>query len=119
MGRWRTRYRGVAEGERVSGIDHTGHDFSYTIAGAVDSSGKLADGRSFQDIRELKAIFAAAPRQLARNLLYQFTVYATGTPVRFSDRAEIETILDACADGYHTRDLLLRFVQSRIFVGGY
>ncbi len=118
LGKWRTRYRGVSEGERVTGIDHTGHDFSYTIAGPVDASGKLADGRSFQDVRELKAIFAANPRQLARNLMHQFTIYATGTPVRFSDRAEIEKALDACAGGgYRTRDLIHALVQSRIFLG--
>jgi Protein of unknown function (DUF1592)/Protein of unknown function (DUF1588)/Protein of unknown function (DUF1585)/Protein of unknown function (DUF1587)/Planctomycete cytochrome C len=120
FGRWRTRYRGVAEGERVKGIDHTGHDFSYTIAGAVDSSGKLADGRSFNDVREMKAIIAANPRQLARNLLHELAVYATGTPVRFSDRVEIDKLLEACAvDGYRTRDLLHALVQSRIFLGGY
>ncbi|HUQ94979.1 MAG TPA: DUF1592 domain-containing protein [Bryobacteraceae bacterium] len=120
FGRWRSRYRGVTEGERVSGIDHTGHDFSYTIAGAVDASGKLADGRTFHDVRGMKALFAADPRQLARNLLHQFIVYATGTPVRFSDRAEIARLLDACAaDGYRTRDLLYALVQSKIFLGGY
>ncbi|MEO8372814.1 MAG: DUF1588 domain-containing protein, partial [Candidatus Solibacter sp.] len=37
VGRWRTHYRGTAEGERVTGIDHTGHDFAYTVAGAVDA----------------------------------------------------------------------------------
>jgi len=119
MGRFRTRYRGVEEGQRVSGIDHTGHDFAYTIAGEVDASGKLADGRAFRDIRELKAILAGNPRQLARNLVEQFTVYATGTPVRFSDRAEVERILDGCAaGGYRVKDLLHGVVQSRIFQGG-
>ena len=118
VGRWRTHYRGTAEGERVSGIDHTGHDFAYTIAGAVDASGTLADGRRFRDVRDLKAIFAANPRQLARNLLHQLTVYATGTPVRFSDRAEIEKMLDSCAaDGYRTRDLVHALVRSRVFLG--
>lgn len=118
MGHWRTHYRGTAEGERVTGIDHTGHDFVYTIAGAVDPSGKLLDGRTFKDVRELKAILASNPRQLARNFLHQLTVYATGTPVRFSDRAEIDTILDACAPGgYRTRDLLHALIGSRIFLG--
>jgi hypothetical protein len=119
VGRWRTHYRGTAEGERVSGIDHTGHDFAYTVAGAVDASGTLADGRHFRDVRELKAIFAVNPRQLGRNLLNQLTVYATGTPVRFSDRAEIEKMLDSCAAGdYRTRDLLHALVRSRVFLGG-
>jgi len=118
MGRWRTHYRGTAEGERVAGIDHTGHDFVYTIAGAVDPAGKLIDGRTFRDGRELKAILASNPRQLARNFLHQLTVYATGTPVRFSDRAEIDKLLDACAPrGYRARDLLHALIGSRIFLG--
>jgi len=119
LGRWRTQYRGTTEGERVSGIDHTGHDFAYTIASVVDSRGTLADGRSFRDVRDLKAILAANSRQLARNLLHQLTVYATGTPVRFSDRAEIEKMLDVCAtDDYRTRDLIYALIQSRVFLGG-
>jgi hypothetical protein len=118
LGRWRTHYRGTAEGQRVTGIDHTGHDFAYTLAGAVDASGTLADGRRFRDVRELKALLAANPRQLARNLLHQLTVYSTGTPVRFSDRAEIEKMLDACAaGGYRTRDLVHALVHSRVFLG--
>jgi hypothetical protein len=118
MGRWRTHYRGTSEGERVIGIDHTGHDFTYTLSGAVDASGTLADGRRFRDVRDLKTLFAANDRQLARNLLHQLTVYATGTPVRFSDRAEIEKMLDACAsDGYRARDLVHALVRSRVFLG--
>jgi hypothetical protein len=88
------------------------------MAGPVDASGQLLDSRSFQDINELKTLLAADSRQLARNLLHQFTIYATGTPVRFSDRAEIEVLLDACADdGYRVGDLLHALVQSRIFLG--
>jgi len=118
LGGWRTHYRGTAEGERVSGIDPAGHDFSYTIAGPVEAGGKLPDGRSFRDVRELKALLAANPRQLARNLLHQWTVYATGTPVRFGDRPEIEAMLDACAGAeYRVKDLMLALVESRIFAG--
>jgi len=70
-------------------------------------------------VHALKAILAANPRQLARNLLHQFTVYATGTPVRYSDRREIESLLDACEkDGYRVRDLMLALVESEIFTGG-
>lgn len=118
LGGWRTRYRGLEEGERITGIDRAGHDFSYTLAAPVDASGKLLDGRIFQNVDDLKTILAADPRQLARNLLQQFTLYSTGTPVRFSDRREIETMLDASAkDGYRVRELLLALVQSRIFLG--
>lgn len=118
MGAWRTRYRGTVEGQHVTGIDPTGFDFDYAIAGTVDPSGRLLDGTKFKDVRELKALLVANPRQLARNLLQQFTLYATGTPVRFGDRTEIEAILDAtAAKGYRVRDLLHGLVQSRIFTG--
>ena len=118
LGGWRTRYRSLAAGEKVTGIDRAGHDFGYTLSTPVDASGSLLDGRNFRDIHELKVLLSAAPRQLAQNLLQQFTVYATGTPVRFSDRAEIEQILDILAvDDYRARDLLHALVQSRIFLG--
>lgn len=118
FGGWRTRYRGVEQGERITGIDRAGHDFVYTVAEPVDAAGQLRDGRRFQNIRELKAILASNPRQLARNLLHQFTLYATGTPVRFADRVEIEALLDGCAaDGYRVRDLLHALVRNRIFLG--
>ena len=120
LGGWRTRYRGIEEGERITGIDRAGHDFSYTLAANVDPSGKLIDGRTFSDVHALKAILAANPRQLARNLLHQFTVFATGTTVRYSDRREIESLLDACEkDGYRVRDLVLALVQSQIFLGNH
>lgn len=118
FGAWRAHYRGLETGGRVSGIDRAGHDFSYTIASKVDASGRLADGRQFDNIHDLKALLRDDSRQLARNLLNQFTVYATGTPVRFGDRAEIESILDACANNdYLVRDLMMALINSRIFLG--
>jgi hypothetical protein len=117
-GAWRTRYRGTSDGERITGIDRAGHDFAFTLAGKVDASGQLSDGRKFANIHDMKAILSANSRQLARNLLHQFTLYATGTPVQFADRREIEAMLDACEnDGYRVRDLVHALVQSPIFLG--
>ena len=118
LGGWRTRYRGLTQGERVTGIDRAGHDFAYTLVSPIDASGKLLDGRGFENVRDLKKLLAANPRILARNLIHQWTVYATGTPVRFSDRAEIKSLLDACStNGYRTRDLLHGFIHSKVFLG--
>ena len=118
LGAWRTSYRGTSDGERITGIDRAGHDFAFTLAAKVDASGQLADGRRFANVHDLKALFADNQRQLARNLLHQFTLYATGTPVQFSDRRDIEAMLDACAqDGYRVRDLVHALVQSPIFLG--
>jgi mono/diheme cytochrome c family protein len=117
-GGWRERYRGLEEGEPVVGIDRAGHDFAYRLSHPVDPRGSLPDGRTFSDTRSLKGLLAGSSRQLARTLLHQFTAYATGGPVRFSDRRDIEAILDDCeADGYRVRDLLHGFVASGIFRG--
>ena len=118
LGGWRSRYRGIEQGEAVTGIDRAGHDFAYTLAEPVDPSGQLRDGRRFANIRELKAILSSDQRQLARNCFHLLTLYTTGTPVRFADRDEIETMLDACEKNhFRVRDLVHAIVQSRIFLG--
>ena len=118
MGAWRDRYRGMEKGDKVTGIDRAGHPFTYYVSQPVTPAGKLLDGKTFGNVRELKALLAADPRALARNLLYQFTLYATGTRVRFSDRAEIETMLDrAAAGGYRVKDLIHELTASDIFLG--
>ncbi len=118
MGAFRTRYRSLAKGEKVTGIDRAGHDYIYFVAGPTDSSGTLRDGSAFKNIQELKQLLVTEPRQLARNLVQQLVVYATGTPVRFSDRPVVEAILNECQpQGYRTRDLLESLVRSPIFLG--
>ncbi len=118
LGAWRDRYRGLERGDKITGVDPAGHAFEYRVGAAVESSGRLLNGETFEDVRELKKILAAKPRQLARNLLHQFTLYGTGVSVRYSDRREIEKILDACrADGYRVGDLLRGLVGSRVFLG--
>ena len=56
-------------------------------------------------------------RQLARNLARQLTIYATGSPIHFSDRAQIERILDqAASGGYGIRSLVQALVGSDLFL---
>jgi len=108
----------LEKGEKITGIDPAGHPFTYFVGTEVDSSGKLLTGETFSNVGELKALLAANPRPLARNLLHQFALYATGVPVRVSERSEIEAILDACeADGFRVGDLLRALVLSDLFTG--
>ncbi|NNE93539.1 MAG: DUF1588 domain-containing protein [Verrucomicrobiales bacterium] len=117
MGSWRDRYRSLEKGEKITGYDPAGHPYTYYVGKFVESDGQLRSGETFADIHELKKHLAAKPRQLARNFLHQLTQYATGAGVRFSERDEIEEMLDACeADGFRARDLLISLVESRIFL---
>lgn len=115
MGGWRTRYRATG-GEPVKGIGHNGNFFHYGLGPDVDPSGELVDGRGFADVRELKRHLVADREQLARNLVRQLVVYATGAPVGFADRAEVEAIVTGVRrQDYPVRSLIHGVVQSRLF----
>ena len=116
FGAWRDHYRALAEGEKAPGIGKNGQRFAFRLLQPVDASGALPDGRRFQDVRDLKRLLVAEERQIARNLVGQLVVFATGAPVRFSDRPKIEAILDRAAPtGYGVRSLVHAVIESEIF----
>jgi len=118
MGAWRDRYRGMANGEKVTGIDPAGHPYTYFVGQPIDAPGNLPTGESFRNIHDMKRLLAANPRQLAKNLLEHLVLHATGTPVGFADRAEVEVMLDECtAGGFPVKNLIHSLVQSCIFTG--
>jgi hypothetical protein len=91
--------------------------FYFLHGPAVESHGTLVDGRQFQNIAELKECLLEDQEQIARNLVQQLTVYATGAPIRFSDRPVIAGILGrAEPNGYGVRTLIHEIVQSEIFL---
>src|SRR5690606_20476825 len=99
----------------VDGIGKGGLKFVFHHALPVDASGELWDGRTFHDVREFKQLLLRDERQIARNLVRQLAIYATGAPVRFSDRPAIEGILErARARGYGVRTLVHEIVQSEL-----
>jgi hypothetical protein len=117
MGGWRERYRSESEGELAAGLAKSGQKFAFHYAQPVDATGTLPDGRQFKDVRELKQLLLADERQLARNLTRQLAVYATGAPIHFADRQEIEKILDlANSTQYGVRNLIVELVQTELFL---
>lgn len=116
-GGYRTRYRASGDlGEPVEGFGKNGHAYQFRMAKPVECSGEMADGTPFTDIGSLKQILLKDERQIARNLLHRFIVFATGTPVSFSERTTLEAMLDACKDSnYGVRDLIHATVQSPLF----
>jgi len=117
MGGWRDRYRALGGTEFAEGLGHNGQKFAFHKALLVDSSGQMADGRPFADIRSFKQLLLDDEPQIARNLVRQLTTYATGAPVRFGDRPEIERILQQAAPShYGVRTLMHEVVQSSLFL---
>ncbi|EDY18203.1 Protein of unknown function DUF1588 [Chthoniobacter flavus Ellin428] len=116
FGGWRDHYRAMGDGEHVKGFGKNGQAFAYHQGPAVDASGNLPDGRAFADIRGLKKLLLADERLIARNLARQLVVYATGAPVRFGDRPQVEQILDQTkAKDYGVQSLVMAIVQSDLF----
>ncbi len=115
LGGWRERYRAEG-GTAEKGLAKSGQKFAFHYALPVDASGELPDGRKFRDVREFKQLLLDDEKVIARNLARQLAVYASGAPVRFSDRAAIEEMLQrASASHYGVRSLVHEIVQSELF----
>jgi hypothetical protein len=116
VGGYRKAYRAIEGKERELGFGKNGQKFTFHNALPVEPHGQLGK-RHFADIREFKAILVQNERQLARNLVGQFAVFATGAPVGFADRPKVEKLLDAAQpDGYGVRTLVRGLVTSDLFL---
>ena len=82
----------------------------------VDATGTLADGRTFTDINSLRQLLLQDEDALARNLVRQLMIYATGAGVRFSDREAIDAIVAKTKAANHgLRSILETVVASELF----
>ena len=117
IGGFRDRYRSIDKGERATGALRGGLiGINYRLGPPVDASGILDDGREFADVEALRRLLCQDSRGLARNLLQQLVVYATGAEIRYADRREIERMLDETAATNHgVRSLIHAIAASRLF----
>ena len=118
MGGYRNRYRAFAEQAKPEpGIGLSGQRFAFHYGPPVDTAGTLPGGAAFNDIREFKKLLLAREEQtVARNLVQQLTTYATGAPVGFAGRKQVDAILSQTrAAGYGVRSLIHGIVQSELF----
>jgi hypothetical protein len=94
-----------------------GRRVRYRLGPPVDSSGQFADGAAFSGFREFRDTLAAQPRRLAYALTTKLLTFATGREMGFSDRAEIQRIVDDAADSdYGVRTLIHGVVNSSVFL---
>ena len=94
-----------------------GQVFAFHYGLPVDTSSTLVDGKTFQNVRDLKRILLSDERALARNVASQLAIYATGAPISFSDREAIEQVLDqTAANRWGVRSIIHSIVQSDLFL---
>ncbi len=123
LGGYRANYRvnnpePIPDKKRMfaSGYGKNGQPFNFSAGPEVDASGQLSSGDKFDGVRELKQLILSDERQVARNLARQLIIYATGAPIHFGDRPELEEILDESqASQNGVRDLIHAIIQSQLF----
>ena len=83
-----------------------GRPVQYRQGPVVDASGKFEDGSAFAGFTAFQTHLASQPENLTRALAKKLLTFATGRELGFSDRAEVERIVNESArTGYRVRDL--------------
>ena len=122
IGGYRENYRSRETGEMPTEKLFGRNIWEYKIGPPVDASGVLATGESslggnFSAIQQFKRLLLEREEQIARNLISQLAIYSSGAKIQFSDRAEIERILQACKKkDYGVRTILHEVISSRLFL---
>ncbi len=117
IGGYRTRYRSLEFGDPAPrGKIDPSIGIRFRLGPSVDSSGKLPDGRTFQNVRELQSLLVSDKRSLLKNLARQWLVYSTGRAIAFRDREGVEAIVAKTESlGGGLRSLLKEVVLSTEF----
>lgn len=115
IGGYRERYRSIGEGEQVR-KEILGRNVRYRLGPAVDASGQFPDGHQFADYREFRDHLAGEKELLAKTLFEKLLTFATGRELGFSDRPEIQQLVnEAAKSDYGVREMIHLAIASEIF----
>ena len=90
-----------------------GFDFP---VGKPDAAGELNGGQKFANMADLQKLMLASQDRVARCVTEKLLTFATGRPMGFSDRSEIDRLAtESKVKGHAMRDLIHAIVQSEIF----
>jgi hypothetical protein len=83
---------------------------------AIDASGALPDGTTFNGVTELRAALTSHPERFSHTVTEKLLTYALGRGVEFYDMPAIRTILrGAASEGYKMQTIILGIVKSYPF----
>ena len=113
IGGFRTNYR-ISRGESEA---RSRYARRYQEGPSVDAGGVTPDGAAFAGIEEYKQILLEHEvDQVARHVVSQLLVYATGAEIEFADRDEVERLVAELGDrGYPIRTMIHEVAQSDLF----
>ncbi len=118
IGGFRDRYRSNGKGDEPPEKGKAAWRVNYKLGPKVDASGELGDGRKFNGPAEFNALFAEDDERLARAFVVHLSRYASGSDVRYADRAEIRRIVEAAKPtNYGLRSMIHSLAQSSLLNG--
>ena len=105
---------GFREAYRIPGEEGAG---GYREGLPVDVTGTTPQGQVFVGIEEYKKLlYGNELEQVARHLASQLIAFATGAPVEFADRDDVESLLGKVKDeGYPLRSMIREVAKSDLF----
>lgn len=116
IGGWRDRFRSLGSGDKVVALAQ-GKKVRYRMGPQVDASGHLADGKTFEGFQQFRRLLAKDEDRIARTILTKLLVFASGREMGFSDRMEIDTLLQHSKRNDHRLgDMIQLVVNSDIFL---
>jgi mono/diheme cytochrome c family protein len=117
IGGQRDRYRSLEKGDSPPrGSIDPFIGIGFKLGPKVDASGETSKGEKFANVQEFQGILASDKPRLLKNMAEQFTVYATGREISYSEREEIAALVARTQRlGGGMRTLLHEVVQSPLF----
>ena len=83
---------------------------------AIDSAGKLPNGKAFSTPAELKSLLAERESDLARNLTERLMAYALGRKLEGYDEIVVDRLMGKIAkDKYRVRTMITEIITSYLF----
>lgn len=116
IGAWRDRYRITSgRGTPISKIVH-GRKTRYKLGLHVDASGETLDGKKFKGFVEFRDQLSQEKETLTRTFVEKLLTFATGRELGFSDREEIDLIVQHSIENQTgIGELVYAVVESEIF----
>lgn len=120
IGAQREWYRTRSQGKYVAVPRHPqapGQHVQYRQGMAVDTSGNLPDGRRFKDVVEYKKLLLEDTEAMPKALTRLLFAYSLGRPLGFSERAEVNRIVNATSKSdFGLKSLIHAVTQSELFL---
>ncbi|MBL8827171.1 MAG: DUF1588 domain-containing protein, partial [Planctomycetaceae bacterium] len=114
LGGFRDHYRAL--GVKPVDVTFRRQKVKYGQGLPVEAGGETDTGRKFAGLPEYQQILLADQPRLARNLVERLVTFATGAPVQFGDRPDVEQMVQQLAtDKFGVRSMIHAVVNSRMF----